>query len=147
MTTSCSLQESDLLKGTLTQKLFLHLTPIIICIGLLGNILTICVFIFTDLKRQSVSILTIALAIVDSLVLLVPVSLLWLETILKRELTDASAFWCRTHGPFDSSMIDCIARTLLLSSRFLRSNVYLLFKLAHRLCCIRTFLCCLASTS
>jgi hypothetical protein len=98
MTTTCAQKEFDLLDGTSTQKLFIHLTPIIICVGLLGNILTICVFIITDLKRQSVSILTIALAIVDSLVLLIPVSLLWLENLLKRELTDASAFWCRTHG-------------------------------------------------
>ena len=80
MTTSpvCSLQESDLLDGTLTQTIFLRLTPVIICVGLLGNILTTCVFILTDLKRQSVFILTIALAIVDSFVLLIPVSLLWL---------------------------------------------------------------------
>jgi hypothetical protein len=98
MTTSCTLHEFELLDGTITQNLFIRLTPIIICVGLLGNILTICVFIITDLKRQSVSILTIALAIVDSLVLLIPVSLLWLENHLKRELTDASPFWCRTHG-------------------------------------------------
>jgi hypothetical protein len=98
MATSCTLKEYELLDGTSTQKLFIHLTPIIIAVGLLGNILTICVFILTDLKRQSVSILTITLAIVDSLVLLIPVSLLWLETLLKRELTDVSPFWCRTHG-------------------------------------------------
>lgn len=98
MATTCTLKEFDLLDGTITQNLFIRLTPIIICVGLLGNILTICVFIITDLKRQSVSILTIALAIVDSLVLLIPVSLLWLENLLKRELTDISAFWCRTHG-------------------------------------------------
>lgn len=98
MSTACTLKEYELLDGTSTQKLFIHLTPIIIGVGLLGNILTICVFILTDLKRQSVSILTITLAIVDSLVLLIPVLLLWLETILKRELIDASPFWCRTHG-------------------------------------------------
>jgi growth hormone secretagogue receptor len=98
MTTTCTLKEFELLDGTLTQNLFIRLTPIIICVGLLGNILTTCVFIITDLKRQSVSILTITLAIVDSLVLLIPVSLLWLENVLKRELTDASPFWCRTHG-------------------------------------------------
>jgi hypothetical protein len=98
MTTTCTLKEFELLDGTLTQNLFIRLTPIIICVGLLGNILTICVFIITDLKRQSVSILTIALAIVDSLVLLIPVSLVWLENYSKRELTDASPFWCRTHG-------------------------------------------------
>ncbi|CAF0866622.1 unnamed protein product [Adineta steineri] len=107
MTTSCTLKEFELLDGTSTQKLFIHLTPIIISVGLLGNILTICVFIMTDLKRQSVSILTIALAIVDSLVLLIPVSLLWLETLLKRELTDASPFWCRTHGFFDLAFTCC----------------------------------------
>ena len=98
MSTSCTIKEADLLDGTLTEKLFIRLTPIIIGVGLLGNILNICVFIFTDLKRQSVSILTIGLAIFDSLVLLIPVFLLWLETILKRELTDTSPFWCRTHG-------------------------------------------------
>jgi hypothetical protein len=98
MTTTCALTEYELLNDTVTHKLYLSLTPFIVCVGLLGNILTICVFILTDLKRQSVSILTSALAIVDSLVLLIPVSLLWLETTLKRELTDASPFWCRTHG-------------------------------------------------
>ena len=98
MTASCPLKEYELLADTTTQKIFIHLTPVIIGVGLLGNILSMCVFIITDLKRQSVSILTIALAIVDSLVLLIPVLLLWLETLLKRELTDASPFWCRTHG-------------------------------------------------
>ncbi|CAF1683841.1 unnamed protein product, partial [Adineta ricciae] len=107
MTATCTLKEYELLDGTSTQKLFIHVTPAIITIGLLGNILTMCVFIITDLKRQSVSILTITLAIVDSLVLLIPVSLLWLETLLKRELTDASPFWCRTHGFFDLTFTCC----------------------------------------
>jgi hypothetical protein len=53
-----------------------------------------------------VSILTIALAIVDSLVLLIPVSLVWLENYLRRELTDASPFWCRTHGSIDYFFFD-----------------------------------------
>lgn len=95
------MKELELLDGTLTQNVFIRLTPIIICVGLLGNILTICVFIMTDLKRQSVSILTISLAIVDSFVLLIPVLLLWLDNLLKRELTDISPFWCRTHGEND----------------------------------------------
>ncbi|CAF0747518.1 unnamed protein product [Rotaria sordida] len=107
MTAPCLLNEFELLDGTTTQKLFIRLTPIIFCVGLLGNILTMCVFIITDLKRQSVSILTIALAIVDSLVLLIPVSVLWLEHLLKREFTDASPFWCRTHGFFDLTFTCC----------------------------------------
>lgn len=98
MATHCTLKEFELLDGTTTETIYVRLTPVIICIGTLGNILTICVFIITDLKRQSVSILTIALAIVDSFVLLIPVTLLWLESLLRRELTDASPFWCRTHG-------------------------------------------------
>lgn len=131
MATACTLKESELLDGTLTQKVFLRLTPIIICVGVLGNILSICVFILTDLKRQSVSILTIALAIVDSLVLLIPVLLLWLETIIKRELTDVSAFWCRTHGQF----LEIIAKTSLLSLfRLFRSRLYLLLELVDGLC-------------
>jgi hypothetical protein len=97
---SCELTEYELLHDTLTHKLYLSLIPFIICIGFLGNILTVCVFILTDLKRQSVSIITIALAIVDSFVLLIPVAILWLEKILKRELTDLSSFWCHTHGLF-----------------------------------------------
>ncbi|CAF4692166.1 unnamed protein product [Rotaria sp. Silwood1] len=107
MTTSCALTEHELLYDTLGHKLYLALTPFIICIGLIGNILTVCVFILTDLKRQSVSIITIALAIADSFVLLIPVSILWLEKILKRELTDLSPFWCRTHGFFDLTFTSC----------------------------------------
>ncbi|UJR10285.1 hypothetical protein I4U23_014492 [Adineta vaga] len=104
---SCSLTESDLLRDTFTHKVYLGLTPFIICIGLLGNILTVCVFILTDLKKQSVSIITIALAIVDSFVLLIPVSILWLEKILRQEFTDLSSFWCRTHGFFDLAFTCC----------------------------------------
>jgi growth hormone secretagogue receptor len=100
MTAICTLTEHELLDDTFTRKLYLGLTPFIICIGLLGNILTVCVFILTDLKKQSVSIITIALSIADSFVLLIPVSILWLEKILRRELTDLSPFWCRTHGLF-----------------------------------------------
>ena len=99
-TPSCALTEYELLNDTFTHKLYLSLTPFIVCVGLLGNILTICVFILTDLKRQSVSIITIALAAADSFVLLIPVSILWLEKVLRRELTDLSPFWCRTHGLF-----------------------------------------------
>jgi hypothetical protein len=119
MTATCTLKEFELLNGTLTQYIFIHLTPIIICVGLLGNILTICVFIMTDLKRQSVSILTIALAIVDSLVLLIPVSLVWLESYLKRELTDASPFWCRTHGLLTPTFSSEKNQFFFLSLRFL----------------------------
>ncbi|CAF1545019.1 unnamed protein product [Rotaria sordida] len=97
MTTLCTLTEHELLNNTLAHKFYLALTPFIVCIGLIGNILTVCVFILTDLKRQSVSIITIALAIVDSFVLLIPVSILWLEKILRQDLTDLSPFWCRTH--------------------------------------------------
>jgi hypothetical protein len=100
MTTTCALTEYELLNDTVTHKLYLSLTPFIVCVGLLGNILTICVFILTDLKRQSVSIITIALATADSFVLLIPVSILWLEKIVRKELTDLSQFWCRTHGLF-----------------------------------------------
>lgn len=95
---ACSLTESELLNDTFTHKVYLSLTPFIIAIGLLGNVLTVFVFILTDLKKQSVSIITIALAITDSFVLLIPVTILWLEKILRCELTDLSAFWCRTHG-------------------------------------------------
>jgi hypothetical protein len=114
MTTTCALTEWELLNDTFTHKLYLYLTPFIICIGLLGNILTVCVFILTDLKKQSVSIITIALAIADSFVLLIPVSILWLETILRREFTDISPFWCRTHGWFSS----LFKSYLLFSCRF-----------------------------
>ncbi|CAF0845785.1 unnamed protein product [Adineta ricciae] len=107
ISTTCSLTESDLLDDTFTHKVYLGLTPFIICIGLLGNILTVCVFILTDLKKQSVSIITIALAIVDSFVLLIPVSILWLEKLLRRDFTDLSPFWCRTHGFFDLAFTCC----------------------------------------
>ncbi|CAF2541126.1 unnamed protein product [Rotaria sp. Silwood2] len=100
MTTSCALTEHEVLYDTLAHKLYLVLTPCIICIGLIGNIFTVCVFILTDLKRQPVSIVTIALAIADSFVLLIPVSIIWLEKLLRQELTDLSPFWCRTHGFF-----------------------------------------------
>ncbi|CAF0963212.1 unnamed protein product [Adineta steineri] len=107
MSTLCLLNEHEILDDTITHKLYLGLTPFIICIGLLGNILTVCVFILTDLKKQSVSIITIALAIADSFVLLIPVSILWLEKVLRRELTDLSPFWCRTHGVFDLAFTCC----------------------------------------
>ncbi|CAF0976854.1 unnamed protein product [Adineta steineri] len=107
MSTLCLQNEHEILDDTITHKLYLGLTPFIICIGLLGNILTVCVFILTDLKKQSVSIITIALAIADSFVLLIPVSILWLEKVLRRELTDLSPFWCRTHGVFDLAFTCC----------------------------------------
>ena len=118
MTISCTLNEFELLDGTLTRKLFIRLTPIIIFIGLLGNILSICVFITTDLKRQSVSILIIALAVADSLVLLIPVLFLWLSNLIKYELTDSLSFWCRTHGNIFSSFLSELKRTFILSFRF-----------------------------
>ncbi|CAF0925209.1 unnamed protein product [Didymodactylos carnosus] len=93
--------EWDLLANTFNQNLYIYLTPIIIGIGLCGNILTILVFSRTDLQRQCVCVLTISLAIVDSLVLLIPALILWLETVLKREFSETSGFWCRTHGFFD----------------------------------------------
>lgn len=107
MTMQCVLTEDELLSNTLPHQVYLVLTPFIICIGLIGNILTVFVFILTDLKRQAVSIITIALAIADSFVLLIPVTILWLEKLLRRELTNLSPFWCRTHGFFDLSFTSC----------------------------------------
>ena len=107
MSNSCTRSEWELLRHTWIHRIYLYLTPFIISVGLLGNILTVCVFILTDLKRQSVSIITIALAIVDSFVLLIPVTVLWLETILQQEFTDQSSFWCRTHGFFDLTFTCC----------------------------------------
>jgi len=98
MAALCPRTEYELLYDTLIHKLYLSLTPFIICIGFLGNTLTVCVFILTDLKRQPVSIITITLAIVDSFVLLIPVAFLWLEQVLQRDFTELSSFWCRTHG-------------------------------------------------
>ncbi|CAF4264351.1 unnamed protein product, partial [Rotaria magnacalcarata] len=43
----------------------------------------------------------------DSFVLLIPVAIIWLEKILRRELTDLSPFWCRTHGFFDLTFTCC----------------------------------------
>ena len=146
MPIACTLTELELLHNTLTYKIYLCLTPFIISIGLLGNILTVCVFFLTDLKRQSVSIITIALAIADSFVLLIPVSILWLETILRQELTDVSSFWCRTHGQLSPFSPIHLLELGNFPSRFFRFDLYLLFQLVDGLHRIRTFLCCLVTS-
>ncbi|CAF1006170.1 unnamed protein product [Didymodactylos carnosus] len=97
--------EWDLLSNTFSQALYIYLTPIIIGIGLCGNILTILVFSRTDLQRQCVCVLTITLAVADSFVLVIPVLMIWLETILKREFSETSIFWCRTHATVNSAII------------------------------------------
>ena len=138
----CTLTELELLHDTWTYKIYLSLTPFIVGIGLMGNIFTVCVFFLTDLKRQSVSIITIALAIADSFVLLIPVSILWLETISTTRTNRCfSILVSNSRSVF--SFVNY--RRENFRSRLFRFDLHLLFELADGLYCLRTVLCCLVT--
>lgn len=80
----------------ITHILSLWLNPIIVTIGLICNLITICVFLRKCLRQMQISIYIISLAISDICVL-VYILLNWLDDII---LFDSNA-WCKFHGYID----------------------------------------------
>lgn len=87
----------------MTLKTSLSLNLILILVGLVTNILVVIVFCRSELRRLSISVHTIALAVSDMSLLCFPVFLKWLnETRVDLGLFHTE-FWCKTHGYFDVS--------------------------------------------
>lgn len=85
----------------MTQKTTLWLNLILIMVGLIVNSLVILVFSRTELRKLSISIHTIALALSDMFLLCMPVFLKWLSEIKPQLSLFKTSFWCKTHGYFD----------------------------------------------
>lgn len=87
----------------MTIKTSLSLNLILILVGLISNILVVVVFCRNELRRLSVSVHTISLAISDISLLSIPVFLKWLNEERPELSLFQTDFWCRTHGYFDVS--------------------------------------------
>lgn len=91
----------SLLLIDMTRKTTLWMNLVLIVIGLLTNLLVIIVFTRPELRKQSISIHTIGLAVSDIFLLAFPVSLKWLNEYDPDYYLFKTNFWCRSHGYFD----------------------------------------------
>ncbi|CAF0710087.1 unnamed protein product [Brachionus calyciflorus] len=91
----------SLLLLEMTRKSTLWANFVLILIGLFTNLLVIIVFTRPELRKQSISIHTIGLAISDIILLCFPVSLKWLNEYDPDLEFFKTNFWCKTHGYFD----------------------------------------------
>lgn len=87
----------------MTIKTSLSLNLILILVGLVSNVLVVVVFCRSELRRLSISVHTISLAISDISLLSIPVFLKWLNEKRPDILLFHTDFWCKTHGYFDVS--------------------------------------------
>jgi hypothetical protein len=88
-----------------TRDASLTINCVLIVVGLLVNALVIVVFVRAELRKLSISIYTISLAISDMSLLGVPVFLKWLNELQPELGLFRTSFWCRTHGYFGLNYI------------------------------------------
>ncbi|RNA16642.1 alpha-2B adrenergic receptor-like [Brachionus plicatilis] len=100
-TTESSACLHSLLLMDMTRKATLWMNFFLIFFGLLSNILVIIVFSRLELRKQSISVHTIALAVSDIFLLSGPVTLKWLNEYEPDFWFFRTIFWCKTHGYFD----------------------------------------------
>lgn len=74
---------------------------ILICVGLVVNVLVIFIFCQSELRKLTISIHTIGLAVSDICLLCISVFLKWLSEYEHDFEIFRTEFWCRTHGYFD----------------------------------------------
>lgn len=91
----------SLLLMDMTRKSTLWMNFFLIFFGLFSNILVILVFSRPELRKQSISVHTMALAISDIFLLSIPVTLKWLNEHEPDFWFFRTNFWCKTHGYFD----------------------------------------------
>jgi hypothetical protein len=82
-----------------------YVTPILVGIGLMLNLMTIMVFSRVKMRKYCLSISMICLAVSDTAVLTIPVLLTWIDDIFYDLYYMNNTIWCNLHGYVD--MIAC----------------------------------------
>ncbi len=85
----------------LTRNASLMINCVLIVVGVLVNMLVILVFCRGELRKLTISIYTLSLAVSDMSLLSVPVFLKWLNELRPELALFKTSFWCKTHGYFD----------------------------------------------
>jgi hypothetical protein len=85
----------------LTVRINLYLTPLLVSLGVVLNLLTVVVFCRPRMRKYIFSVSMIALAICDSLVLAVPVLLTWIDENFFDWHYMNNSIWCNLHGYTD----------------------------------------------
>ena len=92
------------LRKTFNWFLF-SITPVLVCIGLILNLLTIMVFSRLKMRKYCMSISMICLAVSDTAVLTISVLLSWLDERYYSLYYLNNTIWCNLHGYVD--MVAC----------------------------------------
>jgi hypothetical protein len=115
----------------LTRHASLIINSVLIVVGVLVNTLVILVFCRAELRKLTISIYTLSLAVSDMCLLSVPVFLKWLNEFSPELALFKTSFWCKTHGYLDIAFCCWSAWNIvaLSSERWMvicrQSNVYM----------------------
>ena len=86
---------------SITDKINFFLIPILVILGFILNLLTIIVFCRRKMRKYVFSVSMIALAISDTLVLVVPVLFTWIDDNFFVSFYVNNTAWCSLHGYTD----------------------------------------------
>ncbi|WAQ94462.1 CCKAR-like protein, partial [Mya arenaria] len=90
------------------------LSSTIIVIGVLGNLLTVLVFLTRERRKSNIGIYLSALAIADILVLTLPAMEFWLILVLHRFIRHSSDFLCKLL-PYVTFVLPCVSAWILVA--------------------------------
>ena len=91
----------------------LYVSPVIIVVGTVGNVLSIIVFCQKGLRVKSTSAFLIGLAVVDTLVLFTGLLRWWISELLSIDIRIFSLVGCKTHIFLTYAAIHCSAWILV----------------------------------
>ena len=109
-------QSYPIATATRTVMLYFWASPVIMCIGLMGNVLTICIMIrrmkSSSYKSCTSPLLLLCLAIADSSVLLTSLTHAWLWGAFNLNVRTLSPFSCKIHM-FMTYYVNAVANWIL----------------------------------
>lgn len=100
----------------ITDKINFFLTPAIVAVGLILNLLTIMVFCRRKMKKYCLSVSMISLAVCDILILAVPVLITWIDDNFFDSYFVNNTIWCNLHGYTDLILSANSSWTIILIS-------------------------------
>ena len=112
-----------------------YLSPVIIAIGIVANTLTLIVMNRQSLRNSPVSVYMSALAVTDTLVLIMDVLNNWFLETLKLNLLALSLVFCRFHRFFFNVCYTCSA--WLVTSLAIERTIVVFFPLKAKVFCTR----------
>ena len=83
------------MENKIASALWTYLSPVIVVTGLVGNVLTLITVLTRRCKKTSFTVMLAALAIADTVVLIVPLCRGWLRYAFGIIVENSGAIWCK----------------------------------------------------